>query len=410
MARRGIGKYILVTAAACAVCLFVVWIKNPGENAAASAPAENMAEMDAAVAGPEGSIESEADAVIAAEALGLGSAGAADIVEVVELTGSRGLYDKNSAQALELVLADKVLVQLGAEYEIEKGLEELEIPQEPITYFGYNNLGIAEVDNHLNIREKPVDGKLVGKMSNHAACEILGIEDGWAHIRSGKVEGYVSTDYLLTGPVALMVAQKVIEPVATVNTDGLKVREQPNTNCSVMTFVSKGEELTVTEVLDGWLKVDLDGEDAYVSAEYVKVEDKLATAVTIADLLYGSGVSNTRVDLVQYAKQFVGNRYVWGGTSLTKGIDCSGFTMQIYKRYGISLPHHAASQANYGTRVTAATIRPGDLVFYSKGGRINHVGIYIGNGQVLHASSPRTGIRISNMNYRTPARMISLLP
>ena len=346
----------------------------------------------------------EAQSIVTAESLGL--AGAAD---VVELTGSRGI-DETTEQDLKVVVADKVLVQLGAEYEIEKSLQELEIPEEPITYFGYQNLGIAEVSNHLNIREKPVDGNLVGKMSNHAACEVLEIQDGWAHIKSGKVEGYVSTEFLLTGPKALLMAQEVIEPVAIVSGDGLKVREQPSINTPVITFVSKGEELIVLDQMDGWVKVDLDGEEAYVSADYVRVEDKLQTAVTMKDLLQEYGVQSTRAQLVEYAKQFVGNRYVWGGVSLTNGVDCSGFTMQIYKKYGISLPHHAASQANYGTRVTAETIRPGDLIFYSKGGRINHVGIYIGNGQVLHASSPRTGIKISSMYYRTPARMISLLP
>ena len=386
--------------AAATVCLFCLRdVLLPAEQPDGNVPALQAPAEVTVTPAPE---ETQ---VVTAESLGL--AGAA---EVVDLTGSRGIADMNELQAAPVVVADKVLVQIGAEYEIESSLQELEIPDEPITYFGYNNLGIAEVSNHLNIREKPVDGNLVGKMSNHAACEVLDIEDGWAHIRSGKVEGYVSTEFLLTGPKALLMAQEVIEPVAVVGGDGLKVREQPSLNTPVITFVSKGEELIVLDQLDGWVKVDLDGEEAYVSADYVTVEDRLQTAVTMKDLLQEYGVQSTRAQLVEYAKQFIGNRYVWGGVSLTNGVDCSGFTMQIYKRYGVSLPHHAASQANYGTRVTAETIRPGDLIFYSKGGRINHVGIYIGNGQVLHASSPRTGIKISNMYYRTPARMISLLP
>lgn len=400
MAKDTKGKYIIVGMAAATVCLFCL----RDVLLSAEQPEGNVPTMQAPAEVTVTPAPEETQ-VVSAESLGL--AGAA---EVVDLTGSRGIADMNELQAVPVVAADKVLVQIGAEYEIESSLRELEIPDEPITYFGYNNLGIAEVSNHLNIREKPVDGNLVGKMSNHAACEVLDIEDGWAHIRSGKVEGYVSTEFLLTGPKALLMAQEVIEPVAVVGGDGLKVREQPSLNTPVITFVSKGEELIVLDQLDGWVKVDLDGEEAYVSADYVTVEDRLQTAVTMKDLLQEYGVQSTRAQLVEYAKQFIGNRYVWGGVSLTNGVDCSGFTMQIYKRYGVSLPHHAASQANYGTRVTAETIRPGDLIFYSKGGRINHVGIYIGNGQVLHASSPRTGIKISNMYYRTPARMISLLP
>ena len=110
-----------------------------------------------------------------------------------------------------------------------------------------------------------------------------------------------------------------------------------------------------------------------------------------------------RVNLVQEAKKYVGNPYVWGGISLTNGADCSGFTLSIFKKYGVSLPHHAASQAQMGTKVSLGEVQPGDLVFYAKNGSINHVAIYIGNGQVIHASSPKTGIKISSVNYRTPA-------
>ena len=167
--------------------------------------------------------------------------------------------------------------------------------------------------------------------------------------------------------------------------------------------------MLVTGFADGWVQFELDDEMAYVSSDYVSIEERLDTAVTIKELRYGNGISNTRVDMVEYAKQFVGNRYVWGGSSLTKGTDCSGFTMSIYKKYGVKLPHHAASQAKMGTKVTADTIRPGDLVFYAKGGRVNHVAMYIGNGQVVHASSRKTGIKISTLNYRTVYCMRSYL-
>ncbi len=122
----------------------------------------------------------------------------------------------------------------------------------------------------------------------------------------------------------------------------------------------------------------------------------------MTEFLYGEGVSDVRVELCEYAKQFLGNRYVWGGTSLTKGCDCSGFTMQILGRYGVGLPHSSRAQAQMGTKISMSEAKPGDLVFYSKGGRINHVAIYIGGGQVIHASSPKTGIRITSAYYRTP--------
>lgn len=283
--------------------------------------------------------------------------------------------------------------------------EDAEKPAEPETHWGYTNLGIAHVDNHLNIREEPNEnGKLIGKLSKDAACEVLEIdENGWAHIKSGKVEGYCSTEFLYLGEEAVARGREVASMIAIVNTQTLKVREQPNTDSIVITLIPEEEQLEVVEIMEnGWIKFLLDDEEAYVSGEYVDVEERLEKAVTLTELKYGQGVSDVRVDLVQYAKQFVGNPYVWGGTSLTNGADCSGFTLSIYKKYGVSLPHHAASQAQLGTKVDYNSAQPGDLVFYAKNGRINHVAIYIGNGQVIHASSPKTGIKISSWNYRTP--------
>lgn len=284
--------------------------------------------------------------------------------------------------------------------------EDAEKPAEPETHWGYTNLGIAHVDNHLNIREEPNEnGKLIGKLSKDAACEVLEIdENGWAHIKSGKVEGYCSTEFLYLGEDAVARGREAASMIAIVNTQTLKVREQPNTDSIVITLIPEEEQLEVVEIMEnGWIKFLLDDEEAYVSGEYVDVEERLEKAVTLTELKYGQGVSDVRVDLVQYAKQFVGNPYVWGGTSLTNGADCSGFTLSIYKKYGVSLPHHAASQAQLGTKVDYNSAQPGDLVFYAKNGRINHVAIYIGNGQVIHASSPKTGIKISSWNYRTPA-------
>ena len=317
------------------------------------------------------------------------------------------------AEILEISLIDDTLT----------AIEEIPTPKavspkvaiakeaEKTSHWGYNNLGLANVDNHLNIRQEPSEtGKLIGKLSKNAACEILSVEDGWAHIKSGKVDGYCSTDYLFMGEQAVSKAKEVVSMVAVVDTETLKVREKPNTECAVITLIPRDEELEVVEVMEnGWIKFLLDDEEAYVSGDFVKVEERLEKAATLTELLYGQGVSNARVDLVQYAKQFIGNPYVWGGTSLTNGADCSGFTMSVYKKYGISLPHHSGSQAQLGRKVTLAEAQPGDLVFYAKNGSINHVAIYIGGGQVVHASNERTGIKISSVNYRTPATIRSFL-
>jgi cell wall-associated NlpC family hydrolase len=141
----------------------------------------------------------------------------------------------------------------------------------------------------------------------------------------------------------------------------------------------------------------------------VTIAQKLPTAKTVTELKYGEGVSDERVELVQYALQFVGNRYVWGGESLTKGVDCSGFTMKIYEKFGIYLPHSSRAQPSYGTKIKASEAKPGDLFFYGSGKSISHVGIYIGDGQIVHASNKRDGIKISNCYYRTPICVVSYL-
>ena len=268
--------------------------------------------------------------------------------------------------------------------------------------YGFENLGIANVDTYLNVRKTPSEkGELVGKMPKYAGCDILEVEGEWIKIKSGKVTGYVKGEYLLQGAHARALADEKAADMAVCNSGGLRVREEPNTDSPIITLVAEGEALEVVEVLDGWVKVLLDNDEAYVSADYVDIGKNLDTAVGVTELKYGKGVSNVRVDLVNYAKQFLGNPYVWGGTSLTKGVDCSGFTMQIYKKYGISLPHYSVSQSKMGKSIKLSEAKPGDLIFYAKNGVVNHVAIYIGNNQVIHASSPRTGIKISNVNYRS---------
>ncbi len=283
-------------------------------------------------------------------------------------------------------------------------------PQEPATICGYTNLGIAQVENHLNIREGAGEEyDLVGKLPVDAGCEILSDEGEWFQIRSGKVTGYVKGEFLLTGQDAANRAKEVKSIVATSVTQTLNARVEPNTDCSIWTMIAEGEELQLLEDQGEWLKVDVDGDECYVAREFVELSEQLQKAMTMTEIRYGEGISDVRVDMVQYACQFVGNRYVWGGTSLTNGVDCSGFTMRIYEKYGISLPHSSRAQSGYGTKINSSEAKPGDLFFYGNGDGINHVAMYIGNGQVVHASSARTGIKISNAFYRSPICVTRLL-
>ena len=279
-----------------------------------------------------------------------------------------------------------------------------EVTQEaPSTIYGYTNLGIANVEETLNVRETPsADSSMVGKMPKNAAGEILETLDGWYKIQSGDVTGYVSADYLITGEEAAARAEEVKQTIATVKTPTLNVREEPNTECSILALMPQGEELNVLEDLSGWVKGDLDNTNGFISKDYVDISVQLPKAMTMTEVRYGNGVSDVRVDLISYATQFVGNPYVWGGTSLTNGADCSGFTLSIFAKYGVYLPHSSKAQANCGTRISASEAKPGDLFFYGSGSSISHVAIYIGNGQIVHASSKKTGIKISNAFYRSP--------
>jgi uncharacterized protein YgiM (DUF1202 family) len=313
----------------------------------------------------------------------------------------------NQSQGL-VVSADEPSLKKSAA--AEETAQETETEDD--TFCGYTNLGLANVDNYLNVRKKAdEDADLVGKMPAGAGCEVYGEEDGWYHIKSGSVEGYVKSDYLLTGSKAKKKAKKYVKEVATVNTTTLFVREEPNTDCTILAMVPIEEELTVLDTVDdgAWYKVEIDDQEGYVSGDYVDISQKLPKAMTISEVKYGQGVSDVRVSLVQYALQFVGNPYVWGGTSLTNGVDCSGFTMQIYAKYGISLPHSSKAQPNSGRRISSSEAQPGDLFFYGSGNTINHVAIYIGGGRVVHASNHRDGIKISNAFYRTPICVVSYL-
>ncbi|MCR5098595.1 MAG: C40 family peptidase [Lachnospiraceae bacterium] len=275
--------------------------------------------------------------------------------------------------------------------------------------YGYDNLGMGKCEGNLNVREEPDEsGKILGKLPEHGAVEIIDEVDGWFQIESGELEGYVKAEYIATGDEALEIAADEIATMATVTGDGLRIRQAPSTDSEVIINLSSGEKLPVLEELDGWVKVAVDTDEGYVSADYVEIADELPTAKTLEELAYGTGVSDVRVALVNNALQYVGNRYVWGGTSLTNGVDCSGFTMRIYQQYGIYLPHSSRAQAGYGRTISASQAQPGDLFFYGSGG-ISHVAIYMGGGQIVHASSARTGIKISNAFYRTPIKVVTLL-
>lgn len=298
-----------------------------------------------------------------------------------------------------------------ASQESEQANEAAQTPTAAQTC-GYTNLGMSVISSgNLNIRqEASTDSEVVGILTNHNACELLEDAGDWYKVTSGKVTGYVNKQYLVTGDEAESIAEQEIKTVATVNTETLNVRAEKSTEAAVLSQVGNSEAFTVNSVADGWIEISVDDSVGYISQDYVTLAQALPTAKTIAQVKYGDGVSDVRTSVVSYALQFVGNRYVWGGTSLENGVDCSGFTMRILGKYGISLPHSSKAQPSYGTKISASEAKPGDLFFYGSGRSISHVAIYIGNGQIVHASNKRDGIKVSNAYYRNPICVARYLP
>lgn len=197
--------------------------------------------------------------------------------------------------------------------------------------------------------------------------------------------------------------------VAKVNVANLSIYAEESEGSEVVATAKTGGIYDVVEDgSDGWVRVTAGDKEGYVKTDSVTLEeaDEAAEAVQQAQ----EKQTSTRQQVVDYALQFVGGRYKYGGSDPHTGVDCSGFTRYVMQHgAGVSLNRSSGSQAAQGRSISAAEMQPGDLIFYSNGRSINHVALYIGDGQVVHSSTESTGIKTSNWNYRTPVKIVSVL-
>lgn len=405
----------------------------------------------------------------------------------------------------------------------EKSVHEATLVAAPADY---ENIAVSQVSDYVNIREQATtNSKIVGKIYNNCAATILETVEGeggnWYRIQSGTVNGFIKSQYFITGQEAETLAQSIGREFVTVSADNLRLREEPNLTSNVLTMISSGSRYVVQGDEGDFYKVEVDADlIGYIAKSYCKVEVEFDQAVsleeerekleeeaqrkrdaqtaianleqtikkeenidvviaanpvesddsastnaptanpaqnsqaqspsagqstsgsqnlasapgkkssskndsgsssssgpasgTVSSPVAGPGssaavVSATRTAIVAYAKQFLGNPYVYGGTSLTNGADCSGFTQSVFAHFGISTGRSSRDQAAKGKEISMSAIQPGDLLFYASGSYINHVAIYIGDGKIIHSSNPTTGITITKYNYRTPSKAVTFL-
>lgn len=241
------------------------------------------------------------------------------------------------------------------------------------------NMGTVVTTDGLNVRsEANTDSSILTTLSYGTQVDVISTSgDGtWHQVSYNGITGYVSGDYL-------QVTEKKI--YGQVTEGPLNIRSGPSTSDAVVGSLSTGSVVELQETLDGWYQID----EGYISSDYVAQVDASVAAS-----------SGTGSQIAQYALQYVGSPYVYGGSS-PSGFDCSGFTTYVMKHFGYSVNRTASGQMDNGTAVDRSQLQPGDLVFFNSGNsskRATHVGIYTGNGQFVHASTSTTGVIVSDLN------------
>jgi cell wall-associated NlpC family hydrolase len=331
-------------------------------------------------------------------------------------------------------------IEVPAEASIDETSDEASTGSDDEDVNEYADLAIANVTNYVNVRSNPdTDSEIVGKIYNGAVAQVLstaGDNDDWFQVVSGNVEGYIKSEFFIYGDDAAAVIDNYVTRYAVVIADRLNVREEPDKESKRIGYIDNGEQVKFIEDLGEWYKVEYTDEKlGYVASEYVTIKEEFVYAKTIEEeqaeiaatkvleeretvseetvsenvtitvtppsANYSSS-SELRNSIVDYAMQFLGNKYVHGGQSLVTGTDCSGFTSLIYSQFGYSISRTPSGQlSSNGRNISLSEAQPGDIICYGSSGKCTHVALYIGNGQIIHSANSKKGVIISSATYDT---------
>lgn len=283
---------------------------------------------------------------------------------------------------------------------------------------------------YIYIYEKANENsKKVGVLSSKAIGEIndfrvfnsdidkfIAKEAEWFEIKSGNISGYIKNENLLIGTEAInKLNDSYNSKIKVISNFNVRVRIEPSKESDIIDTLKPNSIITLNKEKyienEIWVPVIIDGEEGYIRNDLVEIINTIDYATKYIEPSIEDKKTNNKKEkyqkvippsnespsaVVNYAMQFLGNPYVWGGTSLTKGCDCSGFVMKVYEAFGISLPHSSADDRYVGKPIAYNEIQPGDIVCYD-----GHVGIYAGNGKIINALNKRSGIVLTNVNYDT---------
>lgn len=258
---------------------------------------------------------------------------------------------------------------------------------------------VVGTESVLNFREGPgTEFKSLLKLSDKSRVCVIGEEDGWFKAVYAGITGYLSAEFVELQPI-----MNIYPGGAKISVSTLNVRENPSTESKVIGKLHKDSVVEIIGINNGWYKVAFDGIRGYISAEYAEVVAYNGTSSLnyLSSASEASPYSSIREEIVAYAHNFLGVKYVYGGTT-PKGFDCSGFTQYVYNHFGIDIVRTSRGQyAESVTKIKRSALKIGDLVFFSNnssGGNVGHVGIYIGDGMFIHASSPGDYVKIDSLD------------